>query len=734
MATIDSLSSVLRSHQRFMAKLLVEMVSRKEESGALMDSFSEVLRSSEEIMDGMTDAEAATELTTYKEVHRVAREKESAKLVEGSSRLLGSLSLHPDMKCDDIGFVKADLKGDGKLELVEDDLRNVFSSTCFPRLLNEDEYFNTLQIGYLGMGETEEGVPAQLRKELFLLLDWPRLSHSSKEEVKSQFDNTSWGAEILRELEDSNNRGTVKRTYKWPRYERVVTAEELRTSHLRTRIDILFAENRNMLCVLDASEYIDDEGTLSNDCVKKLPSSIRRLLFTNCSRCTKFQQHFLFGSCNSLTSIDFTSFHNVTAIPNKFLNNLKSLTHVDLSSFSEVTNIGNDFIYDCRSLKSIDVSGLKKLTTIGDGFLNYSKSLTHVDLSSFSEVTNIGHYFISDCESLTSIDVSGLKKLTTIGNKFLNNLRSLTHVDLSSFSEVTNIGHYFISYCESLTSIDVSGLKKLTMIGSEFLYGSRVLASMDLSSLSKVTSIGYNKQTSSTRIDVLFTQNPDILCVLDASKYIYKGTYSGDCVKMLPSCIRRLSFTNCSRCTAFEQEFLSGSCDSLTSIDFTSFHNVTAIPNKFLNNLKSLTHVDLSSFSEVTNIGNDFIYDCRSLKSIDVSGLKKLTTIGNKFLNNLKSLTHVDLSSLSEVTSIGDDFISYCESLTSIDVSGLKKLTKIGYRFLQYSTSLTRVDLSSFGEVTSIGKPEKLALNNVRGLGECSVVVKMKFKKLYMLR
>ena len=329
MATVDSLSSVLRSHQRFMAKLLVEVVSRKEESGALMDSFSEVLRSSEEIMDGMTDAEAATELTTYKEVHRVAREKESAKLVEGSSRLLGTLSLHPDMKCADIGFVKADLKGEGKLELVEDDLRNVFSSTCFPRMLNEDEYFNTLQIGYLGMGETEEGVPAQLRKELFLLLDWPRLSHSSKEEVRSQFDNTSWGAEILRELEDSNNWGTVKRTYKWS--ERVVTAEELRTSHLRTRIDILFTENPDMLCVFDASEYIDDEGSLSSDCVEMIPSSIRRLSFTNCGRCAAFEQEFLSDSCDSLTSIDFTSFHNVTIIPSKFLYNLKSLTHVNLS-------------------------------------------------------------------------------------------------------------------------------------------------------------------------------------------------------------------------------------------------------------------------------------------------------------------------------------------------------------------------------------------------------------------
>ena len=436
MTTVDSLSSVLRSHQRFMAKLLVEVVSRKEESGALMDSFSEVLRSSEEIMVGMTDAEAATELTTYKEVHRVAREKESAKLVEGSSRLLGALSLHPDMKCADIGFVKADLKGDGKLELVEDDLRNVFSSTCFPRLLNEDEYFSTLQIGYLGMGETEEGVPAQLRKELFLLLDWPRLSHSSKEEVRSQFDNTSWGAEILRELEDSNNWGTVKRTYKWS--ERVVTADELRTSHLRTGIDILFTQNPDKLCVLDASEYIDYEGTLSSDCIEMLPSCIRRLSFTNCGRCIKFQQNFLSDNCDSLTSIDFTSFHNVTAIPSYFLNNLKSLTHINLSSFRKVTIIGDDFISNCGSLTSIDVSVFRKLTTIGDGFLHNSKSLTSVDLSSFGEVTSIGNHFISFSASLTSIDVSGLKKLTTIGRNFLPHTK-LTKNDVRGLDECSDI-------------------------------------------------------------------------------------------------------------------------------------------------------------------------------------------------------------------------------------------------------------------------------------------------------
>ena len=518
-----------------------------------MDSFSEVLRSSEKIMVGMTDAEAATEMTTYKEVHRVAREKESAKLVEGSSRLLGSLALHPDMRCNDIGFVKADLKGDGTLELVEDDLRNVFSSTCFPRLLNEDEYFNTLLIGYLGMGETEEGVPAQLRKELFLLLDWPRLSHSSKEEVKSQFENTSWGAEILRELVDSNNWGTVKRIYKWP--ERVVTAKELIISHLRTRIDILFTQSPDMLCVFDASEYIDDEGTLSSDCVEMLPSSIRRLSFTNCSRCIKFQQGFLSGSCDSLTSIDFTSFHNVTVIPDRFLNNLKSLTHVNLSSFCEVTNIGDHFISNCESLTSIDVSGFQKLTTIGNRFLENGRSLAHVNLSSFCEVTNIGDHFISNCESLTSIDVSDFQKLTTIGNRFLENGRSLAHVNLSSFCEVTNIGDHFISNCESLTSIDVSDFQKLTTIGNRFLENGRSLAHVNLSSFCEVTNIG--------------------------------------------------------------DHFISN-CESLTSIDVSGFQKLTTIGNRFLENGRSLAHVNLSSFCEVTNIGDHFIGNCESLTSIDV--------------------------------------------------------------------------------------------------------------------
>ena len=552
-----------------MAKLLVEMVSRKEESGALMDSFSEVLRSSEEIMVGMTDAEAATELTTYKEVHWVAREKESAKLVEGSSRLLGTLSLHPDMKCADIGFVKADLKGEGKLELVEDDLRNVFSSTCFPRLLNEDEYFNTLQTGYLGMGETEEGVPAQLRKELFLLLDWPRLSDSSKEEVKSQFDNTSWGAEILRELEDSNNWGTMKRTYKRPG---LVTAEELKTSHFRTRIDILFTQNPDMLCVFDASEYIDDEGTLSSDCIEMLPSSIRRLSFTNCGRCTAFEQEFLSDSCDSLTSIDFTSFHNVTAIPSKFLNNLQSLTHVNLSGLSKVTSIDDHFIINCESLTSINISGLKKLTKIGNGFLQKSESLTSVDLSSLRKVTSVGNYFISHCESLTSIDISGLKKLTIIGYGFLHNSKSLTSVGLSSLSEVTSVGNYFISHCESLTSIDVCGLKKLSKIGNGFLRKSESLTRVDLSSLSEVTSVG---------------------------------------------------------------NYFISDCESLTSINVSGM-KLTEIGDGFLQYSKSLTSVDLSSLSEVTSVGNNFISNCESLTSIDVSGFRKVTTTGSNLLWNTK--------------------------------------------------------------------------------------------------
>ena len=569
-----------------MAKLLVEVVSRKEESGALMDSFSEVLRSSEEIMVGMTDAEAATELTTYKEVHRVAREKESAKLVEGSSRLLGTLSLHPDMKCADIGFVKADLKGDGKLELVEDDLRNVFSSTCFPRLLNEDEYFNTLQIGYLGMGETEEGVPAQLRKELFLLLDWPRLSNSSKEEVKSQFDNTSWGAGILRELEDSNNWGTVKRTYKWP--ERVVTAEELKTSHLRTRIDILFGLNPDMLCVFDASEYIDDEGTLSSDCVEMLPSSIRRLSFTNCSRCTAFEQEFLSDSCDSLTSIDFTSLYNVTIIPSTFLNNLKSLTHVNLSCLSEVTSVGDYFINNCESLTSIDVSGFQKLTTIGSRFLHNSMSLTSVDLSSFSEVTSVGNEFVRNCESLTSIDVSGLKKLTEIRYGFLQYSSFLTSVDLSSLIEVTSIGDDFISDCESLTSIDVAGLKKLTEIGDGFLQYSSSLTSVDLSSLSEVTSVG--------------------------------------------------------------DRFISH-CESLTSIDVAGLKKLTEIGDGFLQYSSSLTSVDLSSLSEVTSVGDCFISNCESLTSIDISSFQKVTTIGRSFLENTK-LTEKDFKGLEDCSDV----------------------------------------------------------------------------------
>ena len=101
---------------------------------------------------------------------------------------------------------------------------------------------------------------------------------------------------------------------------------------------------------------------------------------------------------------------------------------------------------------------------------------------------------------------------------------------------------------------------------------------------------------------------------------------------------------------------------------------------------------------------------CESLTSIDVSGLKKLTKIGDGFLYNSKCLTCVDLSSLTEVTSVGDYFINNCESLTSIDVSGLKKVSKIGGSFL---------------------KETKLTKKVVRGLGECSDVVKREVEYIF---
>ena len=167
----------------------------------------------------------------------------------------------------------------------------------------------------------------------------------------------------------------------------------------------------------------------------------------------------MFASCSSLTSLDLTNFDTTNVTDMKWtFSGCSSLTSLDLSAFNPENVKDMDYMFSgCSSLTNLDLSSFdtKKATTMGNMFEGCS-SLTNLDLSSFNttNVTDMSEMF-SGCSSLTNLDLSSFdtKKATTMGYMF-SGCNSLTSLDLSSFNttNVTNISSMF-RYCRKLVTI-----------------------------------------------------------------------------------------------------------------------------------------------------------------------------------------------------------------------------------------------------------------------------------------
>ena len=148
--------------------------------------------------------------------------------------------------------------------------------------------------------------------------------------------------------------------------------------------------------------------------------------FNNCNK--------MFQSCNSLTSLDVSSFDTAKVTNMGYMfNNCTSLVSLDLSSFdtANVTDMSNMFS-GCESLTSLDVSSFDITNVIYmNSMFNNCQSLTSLDVSSFdtSKVTNM-RYMFDNCSSLTSLDLSSFDT-----------------------SKVTNM-YYMFGYCQSLTDLN----------------------------------------------------------------------------------------------------------------------------------------------------------------------------------------------------------------------------------------------------------------------------------------
>ncbi len=185
------------------------------------------------------------------------------------------------------------------------------------------------------------------------------------------------------------------------------------------------------------------------------------------------EMHQMFSGCQSLTSIDLSSFDtsNVTDMSAMF-HGCQSLTSIDLSSFDTSNVFGMDWLFsDCCSLTSLDLSSFDTSNVFSMSNMFYGcRSLTSIDLSHF-DTSNVSYmsYLFGECQSLTSIDLSSFdtSNVTDMAGLF-SSCWSLTSIDLSSFdtSNVTNMGSMF-AYCYRLSSISCLASTKNALLNSD---------------------------------------------------------------------------------------------------------------------------------------------------------------------------------------------------------------------------------------------------------------------------
>ena len=169
----------------------------------------------------------------------------------------------------------------------------------------------------------------------------------------------------------------------------------------------------------------------------------------------------MFDGCKNLLSIDFDSFNidtsNVSTMSFMFYG-CNSLTTLDLSSFdtSNVTDMYSMFD-ECNSLATLDLSSFNTSNVSNMSFMfRNCWSLKTLDLSSFdtSNVSNMSYMFYG-CWSLTTLDLSSFNtsNVTDMSYMFYG-CSKLTILDLSSFntSNVTDMSYMF-SACSTLTEI-----------------------------------------------------------------------------------------------------------------------------------------------------------------------------------------------------------------------------------------------------------------------------------------
>ena len=158
----------------------------------------------------------------------------------------------------------------------------------------------------------------------------------------------------------------------------------------------------------------------------------------------------MFYNCNSLLSIDISSFNTKNVIDISYMfYNCSFLLSINLSKFdtNSINNMENLF-YNCHSLKTINILNFKteNVTKMNEMFYNCT-SLKYLNLSYFNTKNVIDMSFMFyNCNSLLSINLSNFDTSNVINmSSMFSFCNSLLSIDLSFFntSSLINIKKMF---------------------------------------------------------------------------------------------------------------------------------------------------------------------------------------------------------------------------------------------------------------------------------------------------
>ena len=189
----------------------------------------------------------------------------------------------------------------------------------------------------------------------------------------------------------------------------------------------------------------------------------------------------MFNGCTSLTSVNLTTFTNLSDA-NIMFSGCKALTSVDLTSLTNLSDAGSMF-YGCTSLASVDLTSLTNLSS-ASGMFNGCTALTGVNCSDLVNLEYASSMFYN-CTSLKTVNFSTLSKLKDTESMFFG-CSSLVEIDCSSFTSVTNAKDMFQN-CAALTTVDASGFTSVETAWNMFRY---------CSSLKEINCSAFNNATN----------------------------------------------------------------------------------------------------------------------------------------------------------------------------------------------------------------------------------------------